>query len=242
MELIVEDSPRPTARTVGFVYLLYFATALIGGFLVKGLVVYTDPVATTNNLLAHESLYRAGFAVGLLGNAVYVALTALLYGLLAPVNRSISLVAAFLSLVGCAVQIFSGILQLAALALLGDSQHLLSGFSLLQLRQTALMSLQFYAQTFQISFVMFALFDLVLGYLIYKSTYLPRILGVFWLIAGVGGLTFLWAPLAKALWPYALLPAGLAEIGLTLWLLVRGVDLPKWRERAVPTSSRPALV
>ncbi len=231
MKGIVEDSPRPTARTIGIVYLLYFVTALIGGFLLKGLVVATDPVVTVNNLLAHASLYRSGFALGLLGNGVYLALTALFYGLLSPVNRSVSLVAAFFGLVGCTVQIFAGILQLAPLTILEPSQ-LLSGFNVVQLRQAALLSLRLYAQTFQISFVMFALFEVVLGYLIYKSTYLPRFLGVLWVIAGVGGLTFLWPPLATALWPYALLPVGLAEIGLMLWLIVRGVDLPKWREKA----------
>ena len=92
---------------------------------------------------------------------MYVALTALLYGLLAPVNRSISLVAAFFSLVGCTVQIFAGILQLAPLTMLEPSQ-LLSGFNLLQLRQAAVLSLGLYAQTFQISFVMFGLFEIVL--------------------------------------------------------------------------------
>ncbi len=230
MEGIVEDSPRPTARTIGIVYLLYFVTALLGGFFLKGLVVASDPVVTANNLLGHASLYRSGFALGLLGNAVYLALTALLYGLLAPVNRSVSLVAAFFGLVGCTVQIFGGILQIAPSTILEPSQ-LLSGFNVLQLRQAALLSLRLYAQTFQISFVMFGLFEVVLGFLIYKSTYLPRFLGVFWVIAGLVGLTFLWPPLATALWPYALLPNGLAELGLMLWLIVRGVDLPKWREK-----------
>ena len=160
---------------------------------------------------------------------VFVALAQV--AIVAPVNRSVSLVAAFFSLVGCTVQIFAGILQLAPLTILEPSQ-LLSGFNVVQLRQAALLSLGLYAQTFQISFVMFGLFEVVLGCLIYKSTYLPRFLGVFWVIAGVGGLTFLWPPLATALWPYAFLPTGLAEIGLMLWLIVRGVDVPKWREKA----------
>ena len=230
MEGIVEDSPRPTARTIGIVYLLYFVISVVGGFLLKGLVVASDPVVTANNLLSHASLYQAGFALGLLANAVYLALTALLYGLLAPVNRSVSLVAAFSSLVGCTVQIFAGILQLAPLTILEPGQ-LLGGFNVLQLRQAALLSLRLYAQTFHISFVMFSLFEIVLGYLIYNSTYLPRFLGVLWVISGVCALTFLWPPLATALWPYVFVPTGLAEIGLMLWLIVRGVDLPKWREK-----------
>ena len=113
MERMLEGPPRPTARTIGVVWMLYFLTAIVGGLLTKGLVVSTDAAATATHLLAHQPLYRAGVAVGLFANALYVALTALLYGLFAPVNRSISLTAALFSLVGCVVQIVATMLQLA---------------------------------------------------------------------------------------------------------------------------------
>jgi hypothetical protein len=137
---------------------------------------------------------------------------------------------AFFSLVGCTVQIFATILQLAPPSILADSQ-LASAFTVEQLRAAALVSLKLYAQTFQISFVLFALFMAVLGYLIYNSTYLPRILGVVWMIAGVGSLSFLWPPLGAALRPVILGFDGVAEIGLMLWLIVKGVDLSRWREK-----------
>jgi Domain of unknown function (DUF4386) len=225
-----EWSAHPRAGTIGLVYLLYFVTAISAPFLTKGLVVPGDAVATGNSILAHEALYRSGFAVGLIANAFYIAVTALFYGLFEPVNRSISLLAAFFSLVGCAVQIFGGIFELAPLVVLGDSQWL-SAFKVEQLQAAALLCLRLHAQTFNISLVMFALYDLLIGYLIFKSTFLPRALGVLLMFAGLGWLTFVWPPLATALSSYVLPIGALAEILLMLWLLVRGVNVSRWQEK-----------
>jgi hypothetical protein len=231
MQPVVEVSPSPTARTIGVVYLLYFLTAVFGSLLMKGVVVPTDAVATAQNLLAHESLYRAGWEVGLVANAIYIAVTALFYGLLAPVNRSLAVMMAFFSLVGCIVQIFGGMLQLAPLTILRDNQ-LAGAFTITQLQSAALLSFKLYPRVFDISLVLFALFDFLLGYLIYKSTFLPRFIGLWFMIAGVVGLLFLWPPLGTAL-KYVVIPVGgLAEVVLMLWLIVKGVDVLRWREKA----------
>jgi Domain of unknown function (DUF4386) len=231
MQPVVEGSPRPTARTIGVVYLLYFLTSVFGALLMKGVVVPTDAVATAQNLLAHESLYRSGWEVGLVANAFYIAVTALFYGLLAPVNRSLAVMMAFFSLVGCTVQIFGGMLQLAPLTILGDNQ-LAGAFTVAQTRAAALMSFKLYPLVFDISLVLFALFDFLLGYLIYKSTFLPRFIGVWFMIGGVVGLMFLWPPLATEL-RFVIIPVGgVAEIVLMLWLIVKGVDVARWREKA----------
>ena len=232
MERIAEASPSPKARVIGVVWLAYFLTGSLGGYLMKGLVVPADAAATAQNILAHASLYRSGFAVGLIANAVYLVLTALLYRLFEPVDRSISLIAALFSLVGCIVQIFAGLLQLAPLVVLGDSKFL-AAFSTEQLQAAALLSLNLHAQTFNISLVMFALFELAIGYLIIRSTFLPRILGVLMVVAGFGGLTFLWPPLATPLFSY-IVALNVGEFLLPLWLLVKGVDVSRWRERATP--------
>src|SRR5262245_66390624 len=112
------------ARLIGVVYLLYFVTALFAGFLTRGLVVPDDAPATAGGILAHESLWRSGLAVDLVANALYVALTALLYLLFEPVNRRLSLVAAFFSLTGCAVEMFGVVLCSLPLVLLGEQQVL----------------------------------------------------------------------------------------------------------------------
>jgi Domain of unknown function (DUF4386) len=231
MERSVAASPRPKARAIGVLYLLYFLTAILAVFLTKGLVVSGDPVATAQNILAHESLYRSGFAVGLIANALYIALTALFYSLFEPVNRSMSLLAAFFSLVGCAIQSFGGLFQLAPLVVLGDSQFL-STFSVEQLQAVALLFLKLHAQTFGMALVFFALYDLAIGYLIFRSRFLPRLLGVLLMFAGLGWLTFVWAPLATSLSSYVAPIGALAEFLLMLWLLVKGVNVSVWQERA----------
>ncbi len=226
-----DGSPHPTARTIGVVYLLYFVTAFVAPLFTRGLVVPGDAAATASGLLAHEAQFRAAFAVGFAANALYIAVTALLYRLLGPVSWSLSLLAAFFSLAGCTIQIFAGLLQLAPFLLLGSGPWS-SVFTPDQLQATALLSLGLYGQSFHISLVLFALYDLVLGYLIFESTFLPRALGVLLMVAGIGWLAFLWPPLATALSAY-ILPAGaLAEIVLMVWLLVKGVNVSRWREMA----------
>ena len=222
---------RPHARTIAVVYLLFFLTAILGALLRKGLVVASDPVATANNILSHESLYRSGFAMELLSNLFYLALVACFYRLFVPVNRTVSLFAAFFGIAGCTVQIFSGLFQLAPLVVLKDNQWL-SAFTLEQQQATTLLCLKLHAQSSYISLVVFAFFDLFLGYLIFKSTFLPRILGVWLMVAGIGWVIFLWPPLATTLSSVIILVGGLAEVVLMLWLLVKGVNISKWQEKA----------
>ena len=174
MERIAEASPRFKARIAGVFYLLTFLT---GGFafFVRG---------------------RLGFAAGLVAGACYIAVTLLFYYLFKPVNRSLSLLAAVISLAGCAI----GPLR------------------------------QFHLVPFHISpLVVFGFYCLLIGYLIFRSTFLPRILGAGMVFAGLGWLTFLSPPLAKYLSPYIFGPGILGEGSLTLWLLVMGVNEQRWK-------------
>jgi len=231
MERIAEASPRPGARITGVVYLLYFLTAVLGEFFMRGLVVSGDAGATASNLLAHQPLFRLGLATGLIATACYIAVTALFYGLFKPVNRSLSLLAAFFSLVGCAILAFGSLFQLAPLAVLGGGQYL-SVFKVEQLRALALMFLELNTQAVSICLVFFGFYDLLIGYLIFRSAFLPRILGVLMALAGLGWLTFLSPPVANYLSPYTLVLGFLSELSLMLWLLVRGVNVQRWKEQA----------
>src|SRR5271157_2200308 len=112
-ERIAETSARPRARITGVVYLFYFLTAVFGEFFLKGIFVDGDAAATANNILAHQPLFRLGLATGLIATACYIAVTALFYGLFKPVSRSLSLLGAFFSLVGCAIQALSYVCYLA---------------------------------------------------------------------------------------------------------------------------------
>ncbi len=231
MQPIAKASPRPSARITGVVYLLYFLTAILGEFFLKGIVVDGDATATATNLLAHQSLFRLGLATGLISTALYIAVTALFYGLFKPVNRGLSLLAAIFSLVGCAILAFGSLFQLAPLVVLGGSQYL-SVFKVEQLRALALIFLELNNQAANIYLALFGFYDLLIGYLIFKSAFLPRFLGVLMALAGLGWLTFLSPPFANHLSPYNLVLGFLAELSLMLWLLVMGVNVQRWQQQA----------
>src|SRR6202167_2732776 len=229
-EGINEASPGPRARLTGVVYLFYFLTAVLGEVFLRGLVVDGDAAATANNILAHQPLFRLGLATGLIAIACYIAVTALFYGLFKPVNGSLSLLAAFFSLVGCAITAFGSLFQLAPLIVLGGAQYL-SIFRAEQLRALALIFLELNTQSANICLVLFGFYDLLIGYLIFRSAFLPRALGVLMVFAGLGWLTYMYPPLANSLSPYVLVLGFLAELLLMVWLLVKGVNVQRWKEQ-----------
>jgi hypothetical protein len=212
----------PRARLTGVVYFFYFLTAVVGGIITP---------ATATDILAHQELFRLGFAISLISTALYIAVTALFYNLFKPVNRILALLAAFFSLVGVAVQAFGSVFQLAPLVLLGGSSYL-SVFKTNQLHGLAQLFLEFNTQTGYVGIVFFGLFDILIGYLIFRSTFLPRVLGALMVLAGLGWLIFLYPPLATNLRLYLYVPGFVSEFALMLWLLVRGVNVQRWKEQA----------
>ena len=232
-ERIAEASPRLRARMAGVLYLIAgmtfsYAAGSAGG----KLVVYSDAAATANNILANETLFRLGFAAALISAVCYITVTLLRYVMLKPVSRSVSLLAAFFSLMGCTIQALSSLFHLAPLVVLGGEQYL-GVFKVEQLQALALMLLKLRAQASSIYMVFFGWYCLLIGYLISRSTFLPRILGVFMAIAGLSYQLFLSPPLASHLFPYVVKPAGaLGELSLILWLLVIGVNAQRWKEQA----------
>jgi intracellular septation protein A len=168
--------PSPHARTAGVFYLLTFVTGM-----------YALRVPS-----------RLGFAAGLIAAACYVAVTLLFYYIFKPVNRRLSLLAAFISLVGCVI---------------------------------GPLSLGFHALSRINPLVFFGFYCLLIGYFILKSTFLPRILGALMAFAGLGWLTFLY-PSVNHLSPYNMFPGLLGEGALTVWLLVKGVNVQRWEAEA----------
>jgi len=230
-------SPRARARITGGIYLLFFLTALLGEFFtqqagISGLgALPGDAAATATNILAHESFYLWGVALGLISTVCYVAVTALFYQLFQPVSRSLAFIAAFFGLVGCAITAFGSLFRLAPLAVLGGNPYL-SVFPVKQLQALALLFLNLNAQVGSIALVFFGVFQLLIGYLIFRSTFLPRMLGVLMALAGLGWLIFLAPPLAALLLTYLEVLGILAEVLLMLWLLVMGVNAERWTEQA----------
>jgi len=226
------NSPRLKARITGAFYLLTILTGIFAqGFVSGSLVVDGDAAAAASNILMHKSLFQLGFAVYLIEMACQIAMTALFYDLLKPAGRSVSLVAAFLGLTGCIIKTLSRLFFIAPLFILGGA-HYLSVFSAEQLQALALLFLRVNDHGAAIALVFFGFYAPLTGYLIIRSTFLPRILGVWSVFGGLGWLTFLYQPLGYRLFPYIAVLGLLGAAALMLWLLVFGVNEQRWKEQA----------
>jgi hypothetical protein len=235
-----EGSPLFKARAAGFSWLVTFITGAFAMFIGGSFVVNNDAAATAANILANESAFRLGAAGNLIATACYLTATLLVYELLKPVNRTVSLLAAFFSLVGCGIGALGFLFNFAPLALLGGADYL-SVFNTGQLQALALTSFRVGARANEVGLVFFGLHIFLVGSLIFSSNFLPRVLGLFLALGGVCYLTngfasFLAAPFAKNLFPFILLPAFLAELLFSLWLLVKGVHVQRWKGQASGTA------
>jgi len=239
---ITEASLRFKARLAGVFQLLEAVTAACPGvFILDRLVVAGNAAATAANILGHERLLWLGFASLLIGVACHIAWALLMYELLKPVNRSVSLLAAFVVLVCCAMQAIASLFYLAPLIILQGGSSL-SAFTAEKLQALALMFVKLNNYANDINLVFFGLWCILTGYLIFRSTFLPRFLGVLLAIGGLGWVTYLYPPLAYHLFiPYIAAASALGEIPLELWLIVMGVNAKRWQEQASAARSRDGL-
>jgi hypothetical protein len=237
----LQASPQIYARVAG---LLYLIVIVLGGFAfgyVPGKLVTSDAITTANNILTHEFLWRAGIVSDLI--VVVCAIPQLLceYLLLRPVQRNLALLAVFFNLLSLAVESLAGLGHLAALTIL-KGQESLNVVDAHQLQAWASVALDMHDHVVNISFVFFGSTCITIGYLIFRSGFFPRFLGVLMMLAGVCYMTnsfmsFLAISLGPAGFPWLLLPAGLSELTLCLWLIIKGVDVTNWQARAAAASA-----
>jgi|SRR5450631_606979 hypothetical protein len=234
--LLPQTSPRLKARVAGALYLLCIACGFFAEMVVRAkLIVYTDAAVTAKNILASPTLYRVGFFADLTAMALGVLVSVIFYMLLKPVNRGLALGGLVLDVLSNTVSICASILLFAPLIVLrGDY---LSTFAPAQLQSLALLSIKMYELGYAVSLAFFGGSCLVTGYLIFRSTFLPKTIGVLLAIAGVCYLTnsfvaFMPKGFGDDLFPWILLPCLLAEGALALWLLIVGVNSSRWNEIA----------
>jgi len=236
-----EASPRALSRIGGVLYLIIIVAGLCGEMFVRNrLIVSGDATATANNIMASPLLWRIGIAGDLIMHVCDVPLMLIFYLLLRPVNKNLALLAVLFNLVQTAVLAANKLNLLMPLFLSGKAEYL-QAFDPGQRQALAYLSIRSHGYGFSIGLIFFGFTCLVLGYLIFKSGYFPRILGVLMQIAGLSYLTnsfaLILAPdFANQLFPAILVPAFVAELSLALWLLVKGVDVEKWRKRAAAAS------
>src|SRR5207249_1360657 len=221
MEHFREESPRLKARIAGACWLLCIVAGMVGFIAGGPLIVANDAAATATNILANESLFRFGFAANLISGLSYVGVTVFLYYVLKPVRRSLSLLAAFFGLAGVAIGGVAWVSHLVPLVLLHGDQYL-SAFTSNQLQAMSMVALKLQMQAFSIGMVFFGIQCILIGYLVARSTFLPRILGM---LLGLGGMCYLIASFANflspmlgtRLTPFVFLVAFIGEGSLGLW-------------------------
>lgn len=241
-----ELSPRLAGRVAGLLYLVTIGGGVFAQFFVRSaLIVRNNPTATAAHLLHSESLYRMGAAAEFISIAAYVAVTALLYRLLRPAGRTLSLVAAFMSLVGCAIGAANLVNHIAPLVVLADASYL-SAFTADQLQALALVSLKLQGQSANIALLFFGAYCFIVGCLIVRSTFIPGFVGAMMAIAGlawlVDGFAVILSPTLAA--SLTLAPAiGIAGEGtVCAWLVLVGVNVERWNRRAAAGDRvRPAV-
>ncbi len=236
MNAAIDRSPQALARAGGVIYLAIILLGLFGEVAVRGsLVVPGNPAATLDGIAASQGLWRAGIAGDLLMQVLDLPLIVILYVLLRPVSRDLSLTAAGINLIQTAVLVANKMTLLVPLFLLRGGAHRLA-FSPEQVQALSSLAITAHGYGFAIGLVFFGFTCLIQGYLIHRSGYLPKAIGILMAVAGAcylaNSFALLLAPsIASVIFPAILVPAFVGEMSLCLWMIFKGVDLARWRER-----------
>lgn len=236
-EYRIEASPRILARIGGALYLIIIVGGIFGeAFIRNRIIAPGDAAATASNLRSLESLWRFGIASEIFMLTCAVAMAWVFFILLRPVSRELAWLATFFHLVSIALEASNELRLLLALLPLGDAEYL-KAFEPDQLYAAVSLSLRSYAFGFNVSLIFFGWFCIIAGYLIFRSGYIPKSIGILMLIAGlsylINSFTVILAPSFFKVLGYSLMaPVVIGEASLCLWLLVKGVNIERWKKRA----------
>jgi hypothetical protein len=217
-------------------YLVNIACGIFGEIFVRGhLVVAANAAATAHNIMASEFLFRCGIAGDLIMHITDVPMTVIFYVLLRPVSRDLSALAAVFSVLQTAILCANKLNLVTVLLLLGGSNSL-KAFNPDQLQALASLSLSLHESGFGVGLIFFGVSCLVAGYLMFRSGYFPKALGILQAIAGASYLLnsfaqLLFPALAERMFPAIVLPAFIGELSTCVYLIVKGLNMAKWRER-----------
>jgi len=219
------DSNDKTARLAGLLYLVTVVAGLFSLMYVPSHInVHGDLGATVNNIVASESLFRLGIAVGSIGYIAFLLLPFALYKLLSPVNKNIAVLMVAFAVTCVPIDFIAIANQLDILSLLNDDKYQ-QAFTSDQFHARAALLLDAYRNRISVSEIFWGLWLLPFGYLTFKSGYLPKALGILLMIGCFG---YLVSFFGGVLFPhtmipgFVMLPAALGEIGICLWLLTMG--------------------
>ena len=227
--------PIATARLGGVMYLIIIVLGIFGELVRRRLVVANDAIATVGNIRAHELLWRTTVATELVSLVCVTVLMLTWLAILRPVGRDLTWVAVFFALTAHAVGAVSLLDTLAALFPLGDAPYL-RAFSPDQLAALTRLVLREQGHAYGVGLLLSGCFFLIAGPLIFRSGYLPKTIGILYTIAGVGYVAHTFAlvlapSIADGVFnvvaPFILL----GETSLSLYLLMKGVNVDGWNRR-----------
>jgi hypothetical protein len=236
MDSVTGASPRQLARAAGALYLINIVFGAFAIGVVPAMLIVPDVAATAHNIQTHELLYRLGLAAHVVVTLTNIPMALIFYDLLKVVNRRLALLDVFFTLVATAVEA-AGILNDSTSVVLLGSRHYTSALPPAQLHALAYLPGDLSTMDYSIYGVFYGFDIACVAYLVLRSTFLPRVIGVLLAIDTLaylaGGFTDFLAPgVAAHLVPWIGLPTIAGEGSLCLWLLVVGVDVERWKERA----------
>lgn len=226
-------SPRMLARIYGGIALFGIAAGFFDiGYVHSHVIVSGDAAATAQNLLVYQTMFRSGIALHLLMVLLNVLAEVIAFHIFRRVNLLIATMALCCGLVGAAVESLDLLGSLLPLQIAGSSA--MGAFSTAQLHAMTYASLQLQDTGLLISFLFWGLDEVLMGYLIFRSGFLPRVLGV---LLGISGFLYLSDPLLSFGVPGVgamVFPDGLAlclpgEFLIALWMATAGLNVTKWR-------------
>lgn len=237
----IEPEQRTAAKLVGFLYLFTMATSIVGFCLRGRLLVLGDSVQTARNIAASERLYRISIVSDLLTLAGVLILVWALYVVLKPINRNVALLAAFFRLVENAIVAVITLSAFAVLALVSGGDYL-RAFDAKQLQALVYtLAIRVHGAGFNIGFVFLGFGSTVFSYLWFKSRYIPKTMaawGIFSsLLLAIVTLAIMVFPSLEVLGLSYMMPLGIYEVGLGLWLLIKGIQAPIVADLTGPTRS-----
>jgi hypothetical protein len=228
------NSIKKTARVAGFLYLIVVPLGIFTLYVRSILIVPGDAATTANNIMASESLFRLSIVSSLIAPIVQMLVVLVLYRLLKPVNKNMALLMVIFVLIAVPIAMLNELNQFAVLRLLSGAGYL-TVFTADQLRALVPLFLNLHSNGTNIAFIFWGLWLFPLGYLVFKSGFLPRILGVLLMIACFGYLIESFAIFLGYEVNIGLF-ASLGEVLLILWLLIKGVNAEQWEKRAVESA------
>jgi len=234
----LESSPQLYARIGGVLYLIMIILGIVAELVVRGkIIVHGNVAATAENLKSMESLWRFGIANEVILTIITICLGWITYYLTRPVNKKLALLALLFNMVATTVIIAYALYLIQALFPLDDAQYL-KAFTPDQRYVITNMALRSHALGYGISLLLFGPFFFITGYLIIKSGYFPKIIGVLYLIPGLSYMTssfaLILAPKFADQYYFVIAgPALIGELSFCLWLLFKGVNLDKWNDKII---------